>query len=373
MLTTTTTLCRALAASAWLPIAAATAQDPVFSGPQPGERATPFKVIDLAGEGAGKERDPIAEAKGGPIAIVFLHGIERSLVPLLRVIDEYGAERQDRIRSEVVFLAADRLAGEDRARAVNGSLKLRSRVGLSPDGAEGPGNYGLNTECLMTVIAAREDKVTASFALVQPGFADAPRVIAALAAACSDPDPPKAEDLLARQSERGGGRGAGEVMRGERDAKRRGESPPPLDLSRFDLDTEAGLRGAVRALAAEVTRLRAEVAELRRERGGAVSAAAGGADRGERGPAKAADEDFPGAVPSDFKLQGLLRRAIRPDNDDATVDQLIAEMETYVKGNADLTRQAIDGWVRVLHFGDRYGTPHARKAGAALLERLKGG
>jgi hypothetical protein len=356
----------ALLAGAWLlSLSPGLAEDRIFSGPQPGERTTPFRVLDLAGEPGGKERDPIAENRGAPTALVFIHGLERSLVPLLRVIDEYGAERKDLIRTEVVFLAADRLAGEERARAATRSLRLKSRVGLSLDSPEGPGNYGLNKECLLTIVAAKEDRVTASFALVQPGFADAPRVIEALAAACGDASPPPAEALLARQSERDGGRGAGEGMRGERSAARRARAEAagrPADLSRFDLETEAGLREAVRALLTEVERLRAEVADLRGARGDEA------VDRKDK-PV----EEFPGAVPSDPKLQGLLRRSIRPDNDDADVDRLIAEMESYVKGNADLTRQAADGWRRILHFGDRYGTAHARKAGAALLERLKGG
>jgi hypothetical protein len=357
----------ALLAGAWLlSLSAAVGEDKVFSGPQPGEPTTPFKVLDLAEGAGGKERDPIAENRGAPTALVFVHGLERSLVPLLRVIDEYGAERKDLIRTEVVFLASDRLAGEERARAASRSLRLKSRLGLSLDGAEGPGNYGLNKECLLTIVAAKDDRATASFALVQPGFADAPRVLEALAAACGDASPPAAEDLLAKQSGREGGREARKAMRGEPAAPRRAQ-PEPTDLSRFDLETEAGLKDAVRALLAEVDRLRAEVADLRGSRG-----------EGTPSPAAAERKDepageYPGAVPSDPKLQGLLRRAIRPENDDAAVDELIAEMEALVKGNADLTRQAIDGWTRVLHFGERYGTPHARRAGAALLQRLKGG
>src|SRR5262249_24612095 len=55
----------------------------------------------------------------------------------------------------------------------------------------------------------------------------------------------------------------------------------------------------------------------------------------------------------------------------ATVDQLLVEISSHIKGNADLTRQAIDGWTRILHFGDRYGTAYARKVGSEFLERIK--
>ena len=42
-----------------------------------------------------------------------------------------------------------------------------------------------------------------------------------------------------------------------------------------------------------------------------------------------------------------------------------------IKDNADLQKQAKDGWIRVLHFGDRYGTEYSRKVGREFLEQLK--
>ena len=272
------------------------AAETVFSGPQPGEKTTPFKVLAIGGAEDGKERDPISENAGAPTALVFIHQLERSLVPLLRVVEQYGVERRDRIKTEIVFLAADRLAGEERTRAAAGSLKFAARVGLSLDGAEGPGNYGLNKDCLMTIVTAKDNQVVANFALVQPGIADAPKVIAALAKTCGDDNPPTAESLAAKQP---------------------------------------------------------------------------GMARGRTAMAEKPKDDFPGAVPSDEKLVGLLRQFIRPTNDDATVDRVLVEVKTHIKDNADLTKQAADGWTRVLHFGDRYGTPYARKVGQEFLDQIK--
>ena len=167
---------RSFALSAFL-LAAVHAADPVFSGQQPGEKITPFKVVEAFGPNSGKERDLIAENASGATVLVFMHGLERSMVPLLNVVDEYGTQRKDSLKTEVIFLNADRLEGEQKARTVSSALKLNARVGLSLDGAEGPGNYGLNKECLMTVLVARENVVTANFALVQPGMADAPKIL----------------------------------------------------------------------------------------------------------------------------------------------------------------------------------------------------
>lgn len=156
----------------------------------------------------------------------------------------------------------------------------------------------------MTILAARENKVTANFALLQPGIADAPKVIAALAKVCGDTNPPTVEQLSERQMVRAGG----------------------------------GQRMAREGASTNATRPK---------------------------------EDFPGAVPDDAKLNTLLRQMIRPTNDDATVDKLSKDIETHIQGNADLIRQASNGWVRVLHFGERYGTAHSRKLGQEFLDKLK--
>jgi hypothetical protein len=178
--------------------------EPVFSGPQPGEPITPFRVLEVSGPSPGGERDPVTEANGEPVALVFLHALERSFLPLLRVIDIYGASRSNRIRTEVVFLPTDPIEGERRLRAAAGSLKLKARMGMSLDGEEGPGNYGLNKECMMTVVAARGNQVVTNFALIQPGIADAPAVIAGLAATCGDTSPPSVATLT--EGMRGGER-----------------------------------------------------------------------------------------------------------------------------------------------------------------------
>ncbi len=282
--------------------------DPIFSGPQPGEKVTLFKVNAIKGAGAGTERDPITLHQGAATALVFVHGVERSLVPLLRAIDTYGASNATRLRTEIVFLNADRLAGEQRTKAVANSLRLQSPVGLSMDGAEGPGNYGLNKDCLMTVVASRSNVVFTNFALVQPGIADAPRVIAALATLCGDTNPPSAQVLLASGNP---GRMDGGGMRPDRPG-----------------DTNAA-------------------------------------------PARTGKDPFPGAVPTDAKLQGLLRRFIRPTNDNATVDTVLAEVKQLIGTDPELRKQAADGWTRVLHFGDRYGTEYSRKLGAEFLQSLQ--
>jgi hypothetical protein len=224
----------------------------------------------------------------------------------------------------------------------------------------------------MTIIVAKDNTVTSSFALSQPGIADAPKVLEALAKVSGDAKPPTPEELNQRMIARngggmreGGGRDGGGMHRG-------GDMPvrPAVDMSRFDLNTEEGLRGAVRALIGEVQGLRAE---LNAVRGGNQRPPGQRTAQREGQPANegAAKAPFPGAVPTDPALEGMLRHFIKPTNDDATVDGILAEVREHIKDNADLKKQAIDGWTRVLHFGDTYGTEYARTKGKAFLDELK--
>ena len=161
----------------------------------------------------------------------------------------------------------------------------------------------MNKECLLTVVLARENKVAANFALLQPGMADAPKIIAAIAKVINDTHPPTAEVLRERR-----GLGGGRMEAGQGTERRRDMANRPGD-------------------------------------------------------------NLPGAAPTDEKLVGLLRRFIQRSNDDATVDRVLAEVSEYVRGNDDLTKQAVGGWTRVLHL--KYGTEYAQQAGRAWLEKLK--
>jgi hypothetical protein len=292
----------------FLPALARGAEDAVFSGPQAGETITSFRVLGVTGSAAGKEREISAGDASGATVLVFVHGIERSIVPLMTVVDQYCHERRDSLAAEFVFLTDDRAAAEKRLPLVGRSLRMQSPMSVSLDGPEGPGNYGLNKTCLMTIVVAKGGKVTANFALVQPGIADAPAVVGAVAKACGDASPPTPADLRDRRQKAAGDKGG------------RGEG--------------------------------------RME------------DRGPRSETNGkAKTDLPGAAPTDAKLLALLRSFIQKANDKADVDRVVREVEGYVKDDADLTRQAVNGWTRVLHL--QYGTDYAHTAGRQMVERLK--
>lgn len=340
---------RLLTACFVLTIGAAFAQEPVFSGPQAGEAVKPFRALAVTGPNAGKEVQALEAAGAKAQAVVFVHSLERSLLPLLRVIDNYGAARKDRIETTVVFLTADRAESENRLPLVAQSLRLNSAMLLSLDGIEGPGSFGLNKKCLLTIVGAKDGKATVNFALVQPGIADAEKVVAGLAKTCGDENPPPVSELQPQQ--------AGAAMRGQ--AGPRGTQNPPLNVSQLDTSTPEAMKKAIDALIAEVQRLRAENDRLRRGSNAAAPTR----------PAAGAAANLPGETPTDAQLVTLLRKFIQPTNSNEQVDQALKEMEERMKGNPDLTRQAVGGIVRVVHL--KYGTEYAQKAGQAFVEKHK--
>ena len=158
------------------------AQKALFSGPQPGERIEPFKVLAVNGPDAGKEVDYVTSYGQAPMLLVFLHQIDRNVGALVAPAEKFARERAPAgLRTLIVYLAPDKIEGERRMRAVIGSLRLEVPVGVSLDGVEGPGAYGLNREVAVTVLVAKDRSVTDNLAIVQPGTVDAPRVIAAAA------------------------------------------------------------------------------------------------------------------------------------------------------------------------------------------------
>ena len=167
-----------------------------FSGPQKGEAITPFNVRGVLGEKAGEEYDLVKQAKGQPLVLMFVHEVNRPSVGIARVVMNYAASRKkDGLNAGLVLLTADATASEDWAKRASGALPQGVPIGISTDGIEGPGAYGLNRKVTVTVLVAKDDKVTANFALVQPSVAvDAPKIIEAIVSAVGG-KAPTAEEL----------------------------------------------------------------------------------------------------------------------------------------------------------------------------------
>src|SRR5262245_42827617 len=63
-------------------------KEPVFSGPQVGEKLPAFKVKGVLGDDAGKELDFVKKADGKPIVLVFVHDFNRMSLGFTRTLSQ---------------------------------------------------------------------------------------------------------------------------------------------------------------------------------------------------------------------------------------------------------------------------------------------
>jgi hypothetical protein len=178
-------------------VAFASAEDKVFSGPQVGEKLGSFTVRGVFDDLAGKELDLVKQADGKPLLLVFVHELNRPSLAAVRAVMGYAAPKakEGKLTAGLVMLSGDTTATEELLKRASGALPKDVPITISPDGLEGPGAYGLNRKMTLTVLVAKENKVTANFALVQPSAqADAPKVAAAVAEVLGL-KPPTAKEL----------------------------------------------------------------------------------------------------------------------------------------------------------------------------------
>lgn len=153
----------------------------VFSGPQVGE-----KIIALPVRIAG-EKEPVDFVKrfgDAPLAIVFFHKLTRPGFQLTRQLARVGelVGKADKMKTVVVFLTDDPPAMEKQVKNIERLMGKTALVGISTDGSDGPGTYGLNRNVLMTVLVTDKRKVVANFALTQPSLnVDGPKIAAPIA------------------------------------------------------------------------------------------------------------------------------------------------------------------------------------------------
>ena len=148
-----------------------------FSGPQRGERLPPLKVSLAYGKNRGQTIDFITRAEGRPTVLLIVNGSNRPAARLTRVLMNYCEMHTDKLFAGVVYLDKDPTAAEQDLNRAISWWGVGPPVGVSVDGAEGPGSYGFNRNVNLTVLVADKGRVTANFALVQPSETDAPRIL----------------------------------------------------------------------------------------------------------------------------------------------------------------------------------------------------
>ncbi|MGI9473676.1 MAG: hypothetical protein ACR2NZ_19190 [Rubripirellula sp.] len=220
-----TTLSISLILSMGFALMPAQAEDAVFSGPQVGEKLPAFEIqllnqnrgddaaTESATENAGRENSAAKSSgvKGfdptagdGPVLLVFFHELTRPGFGLTRAIASFAAKRADQgMKSSVIFLTDDPTSTRKWATNVRQHFADGVNYGISMDGDEGPGAYGLNRNVTLTILVGQDGKVTSNFALVQPQLqADGPEILQAIADVTGGGDVPNVADLEARYAGR---------------------------------------------------------------------------------------------------------------------------------------------------------------------------
>ena len=156
-------------------------RDELFSGPQAGEHLAPLEVQSAYAPAAGVELDFSKLTAHGDSMLIFVNGANRPAAQLTRALINYAEMRpRDELFAAVVWLADDRSAARDYLRGAVSWWGVGLPVGISLDGGEGPGAYGLNRQVNLTILISRNNLVTDNFALVQPSLTDAPRILEAV-------------------------------------------------------------------------------------------------------------------------------------------------------------------------------------------------
>ncbi len=157
----------------------------LFSGPQPGEKIPPFKITGLVGNFDGKQIDPVNLAGGKPQVLIFMDGNRvglRGLFGLTSMVSQIKEKSDKGLQLSAVLL------GDDPAKLSQFGKRFANRLsgllmGVSPDGRDGPGALGLNRTISMTVVVAKDGKVTHNFVFPQSMLYPDPHVLGAIAGA----------------------------------------------------------------------------------------------------------------------------------------------------------------------------------------------
>jgi len=179
------------------------AQEAVFSGPQTGEPLVPFEVRSLLGANAGESMDYVTKAMGKPLLLVFVHDVNRQSIAMVRNLTSYSAKRNsDELQTGVIMLNDDANEAEKNFQRMKHAFTADTATGVSLEGREGPGSYGLNRLVTLTILLAKDDKVVANYALVQPSLqVDLPKIVKSITDLIGGPTP-ALEELVGKETMR---------------------------------------------------------------------------------------------------------------------------------------------------------------------------
>ena len=178
-------------------------QDPIFSGPQVGESVAPFVISGVFGEQDSKEIDLVKQAGGGPLLLMFVHERTRPAFGLTNALSRYAASLEaGKLTCGICYLTKDTSEARMWMQRIEQYFDKSVTVGISPDGLEGPGEYGLNRNVAVTILVVNQNKVAANFALIEPNLhIDGQEVIDATSKMLATDSAPKITQFVNRRGD----------------------------------------------------------------------------------------------------------------------------------------------------------------------------
>lgn len=154
----------------------------IFSGPQAGERLPKLAVSAVGGDQDGKTINALGENTGAQLIIMSdQYGSSvRGLIGLLRFVSTINEKSEKKLNATVVYLGDDKNKLNENARRYGQYIAGKPTIGISNDGRDGPGSYGLNRNVSMTIIVANEGEVLYNFPFPQGMLTPDPHVLGAI-------------------------------------------------------------------------------------------------------------------------------------------------------------------------------------------------
>ena len=161
-------------------------EEPIYSGPQAGEKILPFAALNLRGNTAGQEFDP-TELAGEKFHLMFFVREARTFgrfLGQLRTQLQAIEDNSGQPWAMTVIVSTDDANEAEKSFAVLDQRYPKSLiVGLSKDGAAGPPAYGLDKNLTATVIVAKGGLVQHNLPYVGNAFYTQPHILGAISEA----------------------------------------------------------------------------------------------------------------------------------------------------------------------------------------------
>ena len=156
----------------------------IYSGPQPGENIPSLTTVNLRGQAAGQELDPVELAGDKPHLMFFVsksRTFGRFLGQLGKQLQAIEKNSNQPWAISVIVCTDDANEAEKSFAVLDQRYPENVLVSLSKDGSAGPPAYGLDKNLTATVIVAKDGKVVHNFTHAGDAFYTQPHILGAIA------------------------------------------------------------------------------------------------------------------------------------------------------------------------------------------------